>query len=77
MGLDKKINKIYTDAENPGGFAGKDKLYQAVKQRHPEISKKEIDNFLEGSRTYSLFKPRKLKFKRSRIIPTGFLTDVL
>ena len=76
MELENKINKIYTDPGNSGGFAGKEALYDAVQKLHPEISKKEIDHYLEGSRTYTLYKPRKLKFKRSKIIPTGFLSNV-
>ena len=73
---DDKINSIYTDISNPGGFSGVLPLLKAVKKTYPEISKDDVKNFLQKNRTYSLFKPRKLKFPRSTIVPTGILDQV-
>ncbi|KAL3111280.1 hypothetical protein niasHT_013322 [Heterodera trifolii] len=56
--MDKKINKIYTDPANPGGYAGASALYAA------------------RNTTYTLFKPKKEKFRRLRTVPAGFMTDV-
>ena len=71
-----KLNSIYTDPGNPGGYSGVVSLYKEAKKKFPEITKKEVDRFLEGNRTYTLFKPRRVNFKRSRFIPTGFLSDL-
>src|ERR1700704_4679748 len=71
-----KINKIYSDASNPGSFSGVDKLYEDVRNKHPGITKKDVLHFLQGNRTYTLFKPRLVKYKRSKFVPAGFLTDL-
>jgi hypothetical protein len=71
----EKIASVYTDPSAPGGFGGINALYNEVKQRFPGIGKKDVLHFLEGDRTYTLFKPRKNKFERSRTIPLGYMTS--
>ncbi|KAL3075210.1 hypothetical protein niasHT_037439 [Heterodera trifolii] len=71
-----QINKIYNDPANPGGFAGASALYAAVKKKHPNVKKAEFDDFLQRNTTYTLFKPKREKFRRLRTVPTGFMTDV-
>jgi len=70
------INRIYTDPINPGSFSGLENLYDQVKKKYPGITKKDVRHFLEGNRTYTLFKPRQIKYKRSKFVPAGFLTDL-
>jgi hypothetical protein len=72
----KLIEKIYTDPKHPAGYAGAHALYAAVKRTYPDIGWSEIRHFLEGSRTYTLFKPRRIHFPRLRTIPFGFLTGL-
>ncbi|KAL3093925.1 hypothetical protein niasHT_027253 [Heterodera trifolii] len=74
--MDEKINKIYNDPANPGGFAGASALYAAVKKKHPKLKRTEFDDFLQRNTTYTLFKPKREKFRRLRTVPTGFMTDV-
>jgi hypothetical protein len=73
----EKIASVYADPSAPGGFGGLNALYNEVKQRFPGIGKKDVLHFLEGNRTYTLFKPRKNKFERSRTIPLGYMTSKL
>ena len=63
-------------SENLGGYSGVDNLYKEAKKKHPEINRKDVERFLEGNRTYTLFKPRKIHFERSKFLPTGFLSDL-
>ncbi|KAL3078151.1 hypothetical protein niasHT_031320 [Heterodera trifolii] len=70
-----QINKIYNDPANPGGFAGASALYAAVKKKHPKLKRTEFDDFLQRNTTYTLFKPKREKFRRLRTVPTGFMTD--
>ncbi|KAL3084403.1 hypothetical protein niasHS_008558 [Heterodera schachtii] len=72
----EKINKIYTDPANPGGFAGASALYAAVKKKHPKLKRADFEDFLQRNTTYTLFKPKREKFRRLRTVPTGFMTDV-
>ena len=53
---DDKINSIYSDISNPGGFSGVLPLLKAVKKKFPEVTKDDIKKFIERNRTYSLFK---------------------
>lgn len=70
------LQKFYTDPANPGGFSSKEALYNSVKAKHPAITKKEVETFLKGHRTYTLFKNRKVNYDRSSFIPTGYLSHV-
>jgi len=36
---EKLINKIYTDAKNPGGFGGLNRLYAEAKKHDSNITK--------------------------------------
>jgi hypothetical protein len=76
MGREELINKVYTDPRNPGSFSGPSRLYDEVKKLDATITRKEIDDFLEKNRTYTLFKQRKVNYDRSKIIPAGFLSDL-
>lgn len=70
------LKKLYNDPNNPGGFAGVEQLYIQAKKSDPSVTKNEIKTFLEANRTYTLHKPRRLKFKREKTIPAGYMTDV-
>ncbi|KAL3071940.1 hypothetical protein niasHS_017233 [Heterodera schachtii] len=72
-----KINKIYTDPANPGGYAGASALYTAVKKKHPKLKRAEFEDFLQRNITYTLFKPKRDKFRRLRTVPMGFMTGEL
>ena len=77
--MDKKLkllNELYTDTKSPSAFAGADALYKEAKKHDSSIKKKDVIYYLEGNRTYTLHKPRRIHFKRSRTIPSGFMTDV-
>ena len=74
--VDKKINKIYTYPKSSGGFSGVENLYEQVRKEHLGITKVDVRKFLEGNRTYTLFKQRRVNFKRSKFVPAGFLTDL-
>ncbi|KAL3078628.1 hypothetical protein niasHT_035111 [Heterodera trifolii] len=76
VGGGEKINKIYTDPANPGGYAGASALYTAVKKKHPKLKRAAFEDFLQRNTTYTLFKPKREKFRRLRTVPTGFMTDV-
>ncbi|KAL3087172.1 hypothetical protein niasHS_005411 [Heterodera schachtii] len=47
-----------------------------VKKKHPKLKRTDFDDFLQRNTTYTLFKPKREKFRRLRTVPTGFMTDV-
>lgn len=75
--MEEKINKIYTNPENPGSYSSAVSLIRAVHEKYPEIPRKAILNFLERNRTATLFKQARKKFQRSKTIPTGYLSGIL
>jgi len=74
------LSKIYTNPLSPGGYAGADALFKEVNhlqqnKRREKITRKDVMEFLEANRTYSLFKQRRLRFPRSRTVPSGYFSD--
>lgn len=69
------LQQLYNDPSSPGGFAGVDQLWLEARKRLPHIPREAVKDFLEGSRTYTLHRPRRVHFKRSRTIPAGYMTD--
>ena len=69
------LKLLYSDPSSPASFSGFINLYKEAKKIDPTITRKLVREFLDRSRTYTLFKPRRVKFLRSRIIPAGYMTD--
>lgn len=63
------LKKIYYTPGNPGAFAGPQKLYQAVKKEGKyKIGRVRIRQFLNNEDPYSLMKPIRRTFPRSRVV---------
>ena len=63
------LKEIYYKAGHPGAYAGPDKLYKAVKKEGKyNISRHKINQFLSNEDVYSLSKPIRKTFKRSRVV---------
>ncbi|KAL3105717.1 hypothetical protein niasHT_029002 [Heterodera trifolii] len=64
-------------AQNPLASGLLNRLFVGFGQKkHPKLKKAEFDDFLQRNTTYTLFKPKREKFRRLRTVPTGFMTDV-
>ncbi|XP_061190298.1 uncharacterized protein LOC133198185 [Saccostrea echinata] len=63
------LRKLYYTPGNPGAFAGPEKLYQAVKKegKH-KIGRIRIRQFLNNEDPYSLLKPIRRSFPRSKVV---------
>ena len=60
---DQILHDLYYDTKNPNSFSSTQKLYQAVK--HHKISLKEVQDWLSKQITYTLHKPRRVRFTRN------------
>ena len=60
------LNSLYKNFLNPGSFSGVSKFYNFVKTKYPNVSRKEVQKFLETSDPYTLHKQKKRvkKFRR-------------
>jgi hypothetical protein len=74
--MEQILNKIYNNPSNPAGFAGAQQLYNEAQKVDHTIRKKDVEHFLQGHRTYSLMRPRRVHFKRAKTIAAGFMTHV-
>lgn len=62
------LREIYYTLGNPGAYAGPEKLYQVVKQEGKyKIGKQRIRQFLNKEDSYSLYKPIRKTFPRSKV----------
>lgn len=69
------LRDIYYNLNSPASYAGINKILLEAKKKNRNISIKDVKTFLSKERTYTLFKPRRIRFKRLRTIPTGLNTD--
>lgn len=75
--LNKKLSKLYNDPNSPAAFAGVDRLWQEAKEKlSKDISKEDVQNYLAGHRTYTLMRPRRVRFPRARTVAAGLFTDI-
>nr|CAD2168641.1 unnamed protein product [Meloidogyne enterolobii] len=70
------LDQLYNDPANPAGFAGVNQLWTEARKKDASIKKKDVEEYLEGNRTYTIHRPRRVHFKRSITYPSGYMTDV-
>jgi hypothetical protein len=70
------LDKIYNDPKSPAGFAGIQQLLIEAQKIDPKIKRKNVLEYLQNHGTYTQFRPRRVRFLRSRTVPAGYLTDV-
>jgi hypothetical protein len=78
MDVKKKelLAKLYHDPSSPAGFSGITNLYKEARKHDNKICKNDVIYFLEGERTYTLHRPRRIRFPRSKTVPAGYFTDI-
>ena len=62
------LKKFYLDPKFPGSYSGAYKFYQEVKNIHPKVTLKKVNEFLKSQDAYTLHKrTRKSKFRRTLV----------
>ena len=70
--MEKKVASIYLDPSQPASFGGLDAVYRAVKEKGKnKISRKQVRDWLSQQDVYTLHKPARRRYKRSRVIVPG------
>nr|CAD2184748.1 unnamed protein product [Meloidogyne enterolobii] len=72
----KFLDDLYNNPESPAAFSGIDRLWYEARKVLKHIPRKAIQHYLEGHRTYTLMRPKRIRFKRSKTVAAGFMTDV-
>lgn len=75
--MKKVLDRLYNDPVSPAAFAGVDRLWkEAKKELEDRIRRRDVKEYLENHRTYTLMRPRRVHFPRTKTVPAGFMTDV-
>ena len=61
------LKSLYGSFKTPGGFKGRESFFRYVKSIHPQVTRKEINEFLLSSDTYTLHVPKRKPKKFRRI----------
>ena len=70
--MEKKLASIYLNPSHPASFGGLDAVYRAVKEDgKSKISRKQVQDWLSQQDVYTLHKPARRHYKRSRVIVPG------
>ncbi|CAH3121943.1 unnamed protein product, partial [Porites lobata] len=70
--MEKTLTSIYLDPSQPASFGGLDAVYRAVKEKGKnKISHKQVRGWLSQQDVYTLHKPARRHYKRSRVIVFG------
>ena len=69
---EKKLASIYLDPSQPASFGGVDALYRAVEEEGKNtISRKQVQDWLSQQDVYTLHKPARRRYIRSRVLVPG------
>ncbi|KAL3096673.1 hypothetical protein niasHS_004192 [Heterodera schachtii] len=74
--INATLDKLYNNPSSPAAFAGVTALWKEARKKIKQLSKKDVQNYLEGHRTYTLMRPRRVHFRRAKTVAAGFMTDV-
>ena len=55
--VDSYLEKLYYSLDLPSSYASKNTLYQAAREKFPEMRLNQIENWLSKQLTYTLHKP--------------------
>ena len=65
------LKKMYTDLKHPAAFSSLRKLYSAAKKKKSDLTLKDVEEWLEGQRTYTIHRPIRLTFPRRKVLTRG------
>lgn len=64
--LENILFQVYYDHNSPGAYSSADRLYNFVKQNYAiDLTRKEVDNWLQKQRTFTVHRSRRIHFKRN------------
>ncbi len=69
--MDKLLENIYSNPTDPGSFGGFDRLYKNAKKSNKKIRRKDVENYLRKTDTYTLHRDMRKHFPRQKTIVPG------
>ena len=74
--MEDLLRRIYTELGTLASYSGVQNLWQEARKIDPRIRRADVVSFLEGERTYTMHRPRRVRFPRLRVIPSTLYSDV-
>ncbi|KAL3084890.1 hypothetical protein niasHT_038663 [Heterodera trifolii] len=74
--INSTLDKMYNDPSSPAAFAGVTALWKEARKKIKHLRKRDVQHYLDGHRTYTLMRPRRVHFPRAKTVAAGFMTDV-
>ena len=76
--IEKTLDRLYNDPNSPAAYAGVQRLWEEARKvlGSGKIKKRDVQHYLSGHRTYTLMRPRRVRFPRNRTIAAGLFSDV-
>ena len=65
------LRKIYTDLKNPASFSSPYRLYAEAKKINSKIKLRDVTDWLETQKSYTLHRRVKTKFRRRKVLTRG------
>jgi hypothetical protein len=72
-GIKKLLIKIYANPSDPASFRSAGDLYRAARAKNKSVTRKEVEEFLSGQKSYTLHRRVVRKFPREKIVSYGYL----
>ncbi|MCP4458740.1 MAG: transposase family protein [Cytophagales bacterium] len=69
------LDKVYLNPNNPAYLAGVSTVYHEAKKINPNITVKDVENYLDEQNVHSIHKPVRRKFPRNQVRAVGLDTD--
>lgn len=70
------VKNAYENLNSVSCYSGIDSVYREAKKQNPKLTKKDVENALVKIKSFSLHKPRRIRFKRLKTIPIGYMTHM-
>ncbi len=69
--MDALLDEVYLSPESSSYLAGVNTVYNAAKEKNPNVTIRDVENYLSRQDTHTLHKPTRIRFARNRIISPG------
>jgi hypothetical protein len=70
--METLLEKLYTDPSSPAAYSGVENLLREARRLDPN----DVESYIQGQSTYTLFKPRRVRYRRLQTVPSGYMTDM-
>ena len=70
------IRWVFTSPDSPACFSNARRVLAQVHTRFPKTTLADVEDVLSRIPAYTLHKPRRVRFKRLKTVPAGYMTDI-